>query len=121
MKSYKVVFAAVIFTFVNSLQANTNNDIEIENPFKKTKTVATCCIISINEIDVIEIEEEIELGFNPYTYLPADFNPFKGIKLDLDDIEVIEEEPVIDLGFDVYHYLPENFDPHSCERQCSVL
>jgi hypothetical protein len=56
--------------------------------------------IDINSIEVIELEEEVELGFNPKGYLPKNFNALKG-KHDLDwsTIELIEIEEEIDLGF----------------------
>ena len=115
MNKYKVVFAAVIFTFVNGLQANTgDSDLEYTIPFKKTKTIDVCCAIGVNDIHFIEVEQEIDLGFNPYDYLPTDFNPYTGIELAIDDINYIEEEVEIDLGFDVQRYLPKNFDAHQC-------
>ena len=49
--------------------------------------------LDINDIEVIELEEEVELGFDTSKYLPENFNPLKG-KHDLDwsTIELIEIE-----------------------------
>ena len=70
-------------------------------------------ILDINDIEVIELEEEVELGFDTSNYLPENFNPLKG-KHDLDwnTIELIEIEEEVELGFDTSKYLPENFNPY---------
>ena len=64
-------------------------------------------------MNVLELKEEICLGFDVSKYLPVDFNPLKG-KDDLDwsKIELIELEEDIDLGFDTSKYLPDNFNAH---------
>lgn len=120
MNTYKLILTGVIFTFFNTLNAHTNpeDDFEIKAPFKKDRVVGVCCILNVGDIAYVKVEQEVDLGFNPYFYLPADFNPYKGIKLDLDDIQYIEESQEIDLGFDVNLYLPENFDPHVCVNKC---
>lgn len=121
MNTYKVVFAAVIFSFVSSLQANTNhNDLEDKFPNKKAKEVSTCCVLSVDDIKFAELEQEVDLGFNPYEYLPFDFNPYMGIRLAIDDINYIEEEVEINLGFDAAQYLPEGFDAHVCSTSCNI-
>ncbi len=67
--------------------------------------------IDISDIEVIEIEEEVELGFETSNNLPENFNPLKG-KHDLDwsTIEVTELEEEVEFGFDTSNYLPENFN-----------
>jgi len=67
--------------------------------------------LEINDIEVIELEEEVELGFDTSEYLPENFNPLKG-KHDLDwnAIELIDIEEVVELGFETSRYLPENFN-----------
>jgi len=72
----------------------------------------TICEIAEEEI-VLEIEEEICLGFDTSKYLPDDFNPLKG-KHDINwhDIELIELEETVDLGFDSSQYLPSGFNPY---------
>ena len=66
----------------------------------------------IDQLEIIEIEEEIDLGFDTSQYLPEGFNPLEG-KDDIDwsTIELIEIEEEIDLGFDTAAYLPEGFNP----------
>lgn len=123
MNTYKLILTGITFAFFSTLQANdpkTDDDFDFTPPFKKEKTIDSCCILNIDDIDYIEVESEVDLGFNPYLYLPIDFNPYKGIELDLDDIQIIEEEQEVDLGFDVNLYLPENFDPHVCAKKCDV-
>ena len=68
-------------------------------------------VASINSIELIELEEEVELGFDTANYLPENFNALKG-KHDLDwnSIELIELEEEVELGFDTANYLPENFN-----------
>ena len=65
----------------------------------------------ISAIELIEMEEEVELGFDTAKYLPENFNALKG-KHDLNwnTIELIEMEEVVELGFDTAKYLPENFN-----------
>ena len=69
--------------------------------------------LKVEDISVIQVEEEIDLGFNTAQYLPVGFNPYKGIKLNLDDIVILEEEQEIQLGFDTAQYLPADFN--ACE------
>lgn len=69
--------------------------------------------LEVGDISVMELEEEIDLGFNTAQYLPVGFNPYKGMKLDLDDIVIMEEEEEIQLGFDTALYLPVGFN--ACE------
>lgn len=67
--------------------------------------------LSVASINVVELEEEVDLGFDPTAYLPADFNALEG-KNDIDwsTLEVIELEEEVDLGFDPTAYLPEGFN-----------
>ena len=69
--------------------------------------------IDINSIELVELEEEVELGFNPKDYLPEGFNPLKG-KYDLDwsTIELVELEEEVEFDFDTNDYLPNNFNPY---------
>ena len=70
-------------------------------------------IISIASIEVLELDEELDLGFETAAYLPEDFN----VKADINDIDwntivLYEIEEELDLGFDTAKYLPEGFDPN---------
>ena len=69
--------------------------------------------LSIDQINLIEEEEEIVLGFNTSAYLPQGFNPYNGMELDLDDIIVEELEEEIVLGFDPADYLPIGFNAYA--------
>ncbi|MCG2461762.1 hypothetical protein K8352_13470 [Flavobacteriaceae bacterium F89] len=66
--------------------------------------------LKVGDISVVEIEEEIDLGFNSARYLPVGFNPYKGMILNLNDIVILGEEQEIDLGFDTAQYLPDGFN-----------
>ena len=68
-------------------------------------------VYAVEDIHVIEIEEDVDLGFDTRAYLPVGFNPLKG-KDDLDwsKIELIELEEEVDLGFDTSAYLPKGFN-----------
>lgn len=46
----------------------------------------------LNTIEYVEDCEELDLGFDPYFYLPSNFNAYEGMKLELRDIEYIEVE-----------------------------
>ena len=67
--------------------------------------------LEIDSIEVIEIEEEVKLGFDTANYLPENFNALKGKHdLDLKSIEVIEIEEEVELNFNPKEYLPTNFN-----------
>ena len=76
-------------------------------------------IINPTSINIIEIEEEVDLGFNPKNYLPESFNVLAGMDvIDWDAFELVEIEEEVDLGFDTKHYLPKGFNPYkgmTCE------
>lgn len=96
------------------------SSIKTEIVFEETKDLESILFhnpdnkpIAIEDVNVLELKEEICLGFDVSKYLPVDFNPLKG-KDDLDwsKIELIELEEDIDLGFDTSKYLPDNFNAH---------
>jgi uncharacterized protein YcfL len=49
----------------------------------------------LSSIDYIEDEEEVDLGFDLYFYLPLGFNAYEGMEFDLNDIHYIELEEEI--------------------------
>jgi len=63
-----------------------------------------------NDLVVVEVEENVDLGFDTATYLPLGFNAYAGIQLEAEDIEVEEIEEEVNLGFDPALYLPANFN-----------
>lgn len=71
-----------------------------------------CNNIDINDIDLIEVEEEIELGFDTAQYLPKGFDPYAGMYTAHEDLGLIEVEEEIELGFNPKEYLPEGFNPY---------
>ncbi|RNC92753.1 MAG: hypothetical protein ED555_06700 [Allomuricauda sp.] len=67
--------------------------------------------LSLREIDFIEEETEIDLGFDTSAYLPEDFNAYE-VYFDLNSVDYIESDTAIDLGFDTSKYLPEDFNAY---------
>lgn len=85
------------------------------NEMASTLSKNTDCnayVLNLNEIEFIEEEMEIDLGFDPYDYLPEDFNPYE-VYVDLNAVPYIEEKEGWALGFDTKAYLPEGFDANS--------
>ena len=66
----------------------------------------------VDNIVFIEVEEDIDLGFDTAYYLPIGFDAYAGMELNFDEIEFIEVEDEIDLGFDTAYYLPIGFDAY---------
>jgi hypothetical protein len=110
------------------------NDISFEDVFGKIETENS---IETEDIKIYEIEEEINLGFDPKVYLPTDFNPYEGMNtleeldfeakiafeavfgtiykeeiLKIEDIKVYEIEEEINLGFNTQECLPTDFNPY---------
>src|SRR5210317_1754388 len=62
--------------------------------------------LRVEDIKVIEIEEDVEIGFDTKKYLPERFNAYKGMyDIDWSAIELVEIEEDIDLFKD--ESLPE--------------
>ncbi len=55
-------------------------------------TLALGIDLDISTVAYIEDEEAIGLDFDPYFYLPKNFNPYYGMVLELDDIIYLECE-----------------------------
>ena len=95
---------------------NANHDPHAKkyNPFAEGLEIAMeSANLDASEIVVLEVEEEVDLGFDTAEYLPLGFNAYEGMELDVEDIVILEEEEEVDLGFDVATYLPENFDAYA--------
>ena len=71
-------------------------------------------VLNIDDIQYVEMEEEIDLGFDTTKYLPKEFNPYKHMDMDLnvDEINYMEIEDEINLGFDTSEYLPKGFNAY---------
>ncbi|MDD7888190.1 hypothetical protein [Flavivirga sp. 57AJ16] len=103
----------LVFVFSSLLALNT-----VGIPSENTDRIKTSIdedenpYLDVGSIEVYEIEEDVDLGFNTKDYLPENFNPLKG-KGDLDwsTIEIYKIEEDVDLGFNTKDYLPENFNP----------
>ena len=68
--------------------------------------------LDLCDLDIIEIEEEVELGFDTKQYLPKDFNPLKGMHdLNWSKIQLVVMEEEVEIDFDTKQYLPEGFNP----------
>ena len=117
---------ALLFSVLIALNATAKNDKEpnafdhaalmseqqqLENKIFYIGEDRSNAIADIAAIQVTELDEEVELGFDTSNYLPEDFNALKG-KHDLDwsTIELIEPEEDVELGFDTADYLPEGFN-----------
>ena len=109
----------LIVLFAINTTAKTNNNL---NEFNSEKSELEKILfvniedssfeyVDINSIEVIELEEEVELEFNPKDYLPENFNALK-VKHDLDwsTIELIELEEEVGFNFNPKDYLPEGFN-----------
>lgn len=125
MKKIKLIFglvlvAGVLISFTAEQKhrkemkvANASLFNDANNPFEEVlKMQANVVSLNASDINVIEIEEDIDLGVDTSVYLPYGFNAYKGYQLDIADINVIEIEEEVELGFDVNDYLPANFDPY---------
>ncbi len=124
---YRLTLLFSVF-FVLNITAKTNNDSNCLN--LKLDTISVNSVehdleqslfekverldnqyLEIDSIEVIEIEEEVKLGFDTANYLPENFNALKG-KDDLDwsTIELIELDEEVELNFNPKDYLPVNFN-----------
>lgn len=68
--------------------------------------------LDASDIEVVEIQEEVNLGFDTFEYLPLDFDAYSGANLYDIDFEIFEEEEIVELGFDTAVYLPADFDAY---------
>lgn len=71
-----------------------------------------CENLQIEDITYLEVNEEIDLGFDTTPYLPKGFDPYAGMGTMLDEINYIEDEKEVDLGFDTAEYLPKGFNAY---------
>jgi len=88
-----------------------NEKVAVENLLFADKKNSFQTIVDITDVNVIEIDEDVDLGYDTSEFLPENFNPLKG-KHDLDwtNINLVELEEEVDLGFDSKRYLPRNFN-----------
>lgn len=75
--------------------------------------------ITVESIEVVEIEEEVELGFDTAQYLPEGFNALKGKNdINWNEIELVEIEEEAEYDFDTSKHVPKNFNPYK-GMQCN--
>lgn len=111
---------SVLFVLNTNAKISNNSDYftseknEIENLLFANVKDSNSITLNVSDINVIELEEEAELGFDTNKFLPENFNAIKG-KYDLDwsSIELIEIEEEVTIDFDTTMYLPYNFNPHA--------
>ena len=116
------ILLVTFFTFSISANATTNKEpnndylsleiekIELEEALFSSLEFSE--IVSIESIELYEVDEEVVLPFHTEKYLPNNFVPNKGIyDLDWNTIELVEVEEEIDLGLNPKDYLPKNFNP----------
>lgn len=66
----------------------------------------------VEDVVVLELEEVVDIPIDVKTFLPQNFNPYKGIgDLDWESIELVELEEEVSFNFDTKKYLPQNFNP----------
>ncbi|PTM11534.1 MAG: hypothetical protein DA407_01450 [Bacteroidetes bacterium] len=119
---YQLIFLlSILFTLHINAKINIdldtlNNRLSVEK-YKLEKALFTQVEdlntenLKINDFEVIELEEEVELGFDTSQHLPKNFNALKGKNdIDWNTIEVIELEEEVELGFDTSKHLPKNFN-----------
>ncbi|MEZ4810761.1 MAG: hypothetical protein R2819_10405 [Allomuricauda sp.] len=68
--------------------------------------------LNLDEIEYVEEDTDIDLGFNTADYLPEGFDPYETY-FDLNSIIYVENEVESDLGIPTEDYLPEGFDPYT--------
>ncbi|WP_405400888.1 hypothetical protein [Maribacter sp. Asnod2-G09] len=126
MKNIKILSAVVIVavTFMSFIGIEKNKETEKA----EITAIFDDCVIDLeaqleaslkmdelnaSDIQVIEINEEINLGFDAFEYLPIDFNAYAGTELTAEDFEIFENEEIVDLGFDTAAYLPTEFNAYA--------
>lgn len=70
--------------------------------------------LEASNIQVIQDEEQSDLGFDTAKYLPVGFDAYAGKIATWVDLGLIpvDEQQEVDLGFDTTPYLPTGFDPY---------
>ena len=119
-RSLIILFA--LFALNANANAETNNDpfgdylgleiekLELEQTLFGESNVNEA--VSIESVSVIELEEDLELGFETSDYLPEDFNAKVGMNnIDWNTIKLYEVEEELEIGFNTKDYLPEGFNP----------
>ena len=96
-----MIKSALIFSLLVTLNTTTVSSKNIENQVINNSVVSNYSEdLDWSKIELIEVEEEVELGFDTKAYLPKDFNPLKGKNdLNWNKIELIKVEEEAEIGF----------------------
>lgn len=114
---YFLLISCVTFSMVHAKELDQNVE-PIHSKVSKECELLDCRALStpkllINEgPSLIEVDYEVDLGFDPYLFLSPDFDPYFGMELNIDSLILMEDEDEVDLGFDTSLYLPKNFNPY---------
>lgn len=87
------VIATVVSAFLLSNLAMANIEFRNDGPTVDEQAEAKL----LSDIEYIEEEETIDLGFDVHQYLPLDFDPYKGMIYDLQDIQYIELDEELEM------------------------
>ncbi|MEM7484392.1 MAG: hypothetical protein AAF348_04215 [Bacteroidota bacterium] len=123
MKQLLLIYGCVLIasTAVAEIQQSTNSFMDgkadtivtdLETIHKTLEATDDTYKLNLNEIQFIEEESEVVLGFDPQDYLPEDFNPYETY-FDLNSVIYLEDENDLQLDFDATYNLPEGFDPYT--------
>lgn len=110
------IFASIFALFMTAISGSAQNGCETFENFLAMETERLELedelfgfqndnneIISINYLDLYEVEEEIELDFDTRKFIPSNFDPYKGMnKLNWDSIPLYEVEEEIELDYGGY-------------------
>lgn len=114
---YLLLILGVSFSMVHA--RNSGQNFRTENIRMTTNCDLGDCSTPIQsqvskkqEFFLIDVEDEVDLGFNPYLYLSPDFDPYMGMELNIYSLQPLEEEVEVILDFDPSLYLPKNFNPY---------
>lgn len=120
----KSILKAFVFSFLFTLSANASDGLKSLRPTNELHMNICSHENSSNELEeenfdisqivLAELEEDIDLGFDPYFYLPHNFDPYKGMLLDVGEIIFLDIEEEIHLTFNPKEYLPDGFNPYAC-------
>jgi hypothetical protein len=122
MKRQLIILFALVALNANA-NAETNNDpftdflsYEIEKIELEEELFGTSVnndVVSIDSIEVYELEEELDIEYNTAELLPEGFNAKAGMNdIDWSAVELYEIEEELEIGFETKDYLPEGFNPY---------
>ena len=114
---YFLLISCATFSMVHAKELDQsvepiNNKVSKECEILDFKALSTPKLLKNEGLSLIEVDYEVDLGFDPYLFLSPDFDPYYGMEFNLDSLKILEEEDEIILDFDTSLYLPKNFNPY---------